>query len=283
MLYEIISLTKDRPDVTLGCYVCAKDPELKISARPAVIVCPGGGYQMLAAREAEPVVRRFFGEGFNTYLLRYTVSGVGGAAANFTPLTDAALAIQYVREHAQEHGTDPHHIYILGFSAGGHLAASAGVLWNHEAVRQALGIDRGLAPEGINRPDGMILCYPVITTGAYTHKGSTERLCGKVDPTEEEKLPFSLERHVDDTTPPAFIWHTAPDTTVPVENSLLMMLSLSAHKIPFEAHVYPFGPHGSALCNEETYSGMPNILIPHADNWSQLAIRWLRLMSKHNP
>ena len=235
---------------------------------------------MLAFREAEPIVRRYFGEGFITYLLHYSVLDNGGDPSSFHPLMDASLAIQYVREHAKEDHTDPHNVYIIGFSAGGHLAGSAGVLWNHPAARAACGIDCGKAPEGINRPDGMILCYPVITTGEYTHLGSTHRLCGNSNPSAEERAQFSLERHVDDTTPPAFLWHTTTDSVVPIQNSILMMNALAEHKIPFEAHIFPFGPHGTALANEEGSYVSPSTLIPHIQCWMDLSIKWMRMMIK---
>lgn len=280
MLYKEFMLSERYPDASLTAYVCDQIPaDSGISAdcpcapRPAVIVCPGGGYGYLSEREAEPIVRRFFGMGMNTYLLEYSINE---NAKNYAPLIEAALAIKLVRERAAEDNTDPHKVYIIGFSAGGHLAASSGILWNIPEVRKAVGVTDGSAPEGINRPDGMILSYPVITGGEYTHKGTIQRASGHVELTEEDVERFSLERHVDSTTSPAFIWHTFSDTCVPVENSLLLMQAMAKHKVPFEAHIFPEGPHGLSLCNKETWVEKEAMLVPHAETWSELAIKWIK-------
>ncbi len=273
MIYETTVLSEKYPDCTLTSYVCDINEELKIGPRRAVIVCPGGGYIYLSDREAEPIVRSYFGAGMNVYLLRYSVNE---KAADFAPLIESALAVKYVREHASEHNTDPEKIFICGFSAGGHLAASCGILWNSAPVRAALGIDEGKAPEGINRPDGMILSYPVITGGEFRHVISINKVCGKDDPTEEERDVFSLEKHVDPTTPPAFIWHTFSDTAVPVENSLMLMNSFVKVKVPFEAHIYPSGSHGLALANEETCCLKEKLIVKQVQSWMPLSIEWMK-------
>jgi acetyl esterase/lipase len=161
-------------------------------------------------------------------------------------------------------------VFVCGFSAGGHLAASAGILWNSPVLDE---IAAG-APRDIVRPTGMILSYPVISSGEWGHKGSFLRLCGKEEPTEEELNAFSLEKHVTADTSPAFIWHTTADKTVPVQNSLMLAGALATESIPFELHVFPNGRHGLALCNELTSSGNPTLIDPHAAPWMDLAIRW---------
>ena len=249
------------------------DTKPKVSPRPAVIVCPGGGYGILAPRESEPIVRRFFASGCNTYLLEYSI---GQNAKDYAPLIEAALAIKLVRQRAEQDNTDPEKIYILGFSAGGHLAASAGTLWNVEAVRDAVGVTSKEAPEGINRPNGMILCYPVISMGKYTHLGSAKNVTGHEVLTDDDISKFSLELNVDATTPKTFIWHTFNDATVPVQNTLLYINALAAAGVPFEAHIFPDGSHGSALCNKETWEGQERLLIPHAECWIDLAIKWIK-------
>lgn len=271
MFYHQFLLSEKYPDASLTAYVCDKDTVS--SPRPAIVICPGGGYEKLAPRESEPIVRRFFGEGFNCYLLRYSICE---KAKDYAPLIEAAMAIKLVRERAAEDNTDPKKIYILGFSAGGHLAASSGTLWNIPEVRDAVGVTDGSAPEGINRPDGMILCYPVITAGEYTHKGSAKRVSGKDEPTAEDIQKFSLELHVDGTTPPTFIWHTFSDKTVPVQNTLMFANALSAAGIPFECHIFPEGVHGSALCNKDTCEGNEKLMIPHAECWTELAVKWIK-------
>ena len=271
MFYQKFNLSEKYPDATLTAYVSEKD--YKRSPRPAVIVCPGGAYAGLSPREGEPIVRYFLGAGMNCYLLEYSV---GAGAKDYAPLIEAALAIKMVRERAAEDNTDPKKIYILGFSAGGHLAASAGTLWNIPEVRDAVGVTDGSSPEGINRPDGTILCYPVITAGKYTHLGSAKNVSGKEVLTEEDIKKFSMELCVDSTTSPSFIWHTFADKTVPVMNALLYANALAEAKVPFECHIFPEGVHGLALCNEETDEGHEAFRVPHAEVWAELAVKWIR-------
>lgn len=280
MINKTFDLSPEYPGATITAYIVDNTPELKLLPRRAVVVCPGGGYHFLSDREAEPIVMQFLAANMNVFLLRYTVgqqkTETNAGAVGYAPLIEAGLAIKFVRDHAAEYSTDPEKVFILGFSAGGHVAASAGTLWNIPEVRDAIGVSAGICPEGINRPDGTILCYPVITGGDKAHKGSVKNFSGHNDLTDEDIERFSLELHVDDTTAPAFIWHTASDATVPVENSLMYATALSAHKIPFELHVFPAGKHGLSLCNEFTYSQNPASIVPHAACWIDLAVRWAK-------
>lgn len=273
MLIEQVTLAPFEATLTSLCISNTKD--LKLTPRRAVIVCPGGGYSALSDRENEIVAAQYLAAGFATFILRYSVKE---NAKNFQPLKEAALAIKHVRENAEHYNVDPDYVFITGFSAGGHLAASAGVFWDHAAVKEVLGCE----DTRVARPTGMILCYPVITTGAYTHVHSTQRLCGKFDKdpivtyTREEADQFSLELHVKESTPPAFLWHTAADGAVPVENSLLFAAALSRAKVPFELHIFPDGPHGLSLCNDQTMSGNPKYSVPHNACWIDLACKWAR-------
>lgn len=269
MLHKTLTLSAKYPNATLTTYVSYDPPELSMPPRPAIVVCPGGGYSMLSDREAEPVVKEFLAAGLNAFLLRYSV---GEDAANYAPLIQASLAIKHIREHAEEYNIDPARVFIVGFSAGGHLAASSGILWNIPEVRAALGD----APEGINKPTGMILSYPVITGFEHAHRGSINRLCGKTDNTEEEIRRFSLECHVDETTSPAFIWHTFDDQVVPIRNSLLLADAMTSAHVPFELHIFPQGRHGLSLCTKQTWSGNPTFNRPNCAVWVSLAVTWIR-------
>ena len=271
MIHETIALWDKHPEATLTSYCITSTPELKLTPRRAVVVCPGGGYHFLSDREAEPIVFKFLSAGFNVFLLRYSIKP---NAHSYAPLIEAGMAIKYIRENAEKYNTDPNYVFINGFSAGGHLAASAGTLWNIKPVREALGIESGDAPEGINRPTGTILSYPVISGGDKAHKGSIKNVSGCDPLTDEAIAAFSLELNVDETTSPAFIWHTFTDKTVPVENALLYASALTAHKVPFELHIYPEGKHGLALCNEFTSSQNPDSIVPHCEDWINLAIKW---------
>lgn len=266
MIYETITLTPTA--ATLTVYASTDLGDLKFSPRRAVVVIPGGGYAGCSEREAEPIAKKFLGAGFNVFILRYTC---GEGAKNYQPLIQASLAIKHVRENAEKYHIDPRYVYTCGFSAGGHLAASAGTLWNIPELKPYLGD----APEGINRPTGMILSYPVISGGKYAHRGSFNNLLGmKTDGTEPELDAYSLEKHVGSHTCPAFIWHTVTDKTVPVQNSLMMAEALTEAGIPYELHIFPEGIHGLSLANEETMNGKEANYVPHVQCWIDLAIKW---------
>ena len=259
--------SSDGCEVPLDLYVpspCVSvDPAIR---RPAVIICPGGGYTHLSEREAEPVALRLLGGGFNAFVLKYRVAPWRYPAQ----LYDLASAVHYVRAHADELFTDPGRIAVLGFSAGGHLAGCLGVMWQQEALFRPL----GLRPEDV-RPNALALCYAVITAGPYASRETFECLTGSPDPARHEAL--SLEKLVDEHCPPTFLWHTFEDTCVPVDNSLLMAHALSEHHIPAQMHLFPFGPHGSALCNEQTSGKVnPHYFLPDCMGWPELMMQFLR-------
>ena len=185
------------------------------------------------------------------------------------------MTIKHVRENAEKYGVDPQKIVICGFSAGGHLAGSAGILWNIPEVRDALGITDGKVPEGINRPNGIILCYAVITAGEYTHRKSIYNIAGREDYDENDIERFSLERHVNENTPPMFIWHTLGDKGVHIKNPLQLIDAYVEKGISFEAHIFPNGPHGMALCDSTTFDGKPELKSEHVGKWKELSIEWI--------
>ena len=255
-------------DATLTSICISNTSELKQSPRRAVIVFPGGAYSILSDREAEPIAARFLAAGFATFILRYSV---GKTASELRPLKEAALGIKYVRQHAAEFNVDPDYVFTCGFSAGAHAAGAIGVYWNHPAVREVLGD----TPAEVARPTGMILCYPVVTGGPFANLHSMRRWCGAEEPTDEQRDAFSLEKHVDATTPPAFLWHTFSDNAVPVQNSLLMADAMTRAGVPFEMHIYPAGHHGLSLADEQVSCGNPAGILPHVQSWIDLAARWV--------
>lgn len=268
MTTEKIFLRPEDEKVTLTTYISNDEPELKMPPRPAMVVFPGGGYHFLSDREAEPIAKVFFAAGYQVFILRYSVEP---NAVFPRPLVEASRAIVHIRENAAKYNVDPARVFVVGFSAGGHLAASIGTLWHEDYAKASPDM-----PEGLNRPTGMILSYPVISSGPCAHCGSFYNLLGTKTPTEEQKRAYSLELHVDEHTVPVFIWHTASDTCVPVQNSLLFASALAEHKIPFEMHIFPKGPHGLALANEQTSSGNPGLIYPEVAQWVEEAIDWMK-------
>ncbi len=249
--------------------------------RPVVVVVPGGGYERCSDREGEPIAMQFLAMGCHACVLKYSV-----APNRFpTALRELALAIALIREHAEEWQADPGAVLVCGFSAGGHLACSIGAFWNRAVSYDIIGKTADQV-----RPDGLILCYPVITSEEYRHQGSFEKLLGEnvcrttSDVTEVNVLMrlVSMEYQVTDKMPPVFLWHTVTDETVPVENSLLLAGALQKAHVNYEMHLYPSGCHGLALATEETAGERDYQLEPCCQTWISLVQSWIgnRFMKK---
>lgn len=271
MIHEQIKLSVDGSLEYASLYTYIQDysEEIGIKKRPMIILCPGGGYEYTSDREAEPLAIAFLGMGVNVAVLRYSV-----APAQFpTALKELALAVKTVRENAEKWHVDADKILVEGASAGGHLAASLGCFWNKPFMS-----DIG-KPEEI-KPNGMILCYPVITAGEYTHEGSVIALSGKLtDASEfgENDLIqfFSLENQVTPDTPPTFIWSTFEDGCVPVQNTLMFADALRKNNVSTELHVFAHGGHGLALANVLTNSPTGFEEQKEVAEWIGLAKKWL--------
>ncbi len=268
MLYECVDIISDGEENTtpakLFTYLISDTTDQK-RLRPAVIICPGGGYCFTSDREAEPVALQMIANGISAFVLRYHV-----APAKYpTALFDLCESIKYIREHAKEWSIDPNKIFTIGFSAGGHLACCHALFWAHDWLSEKLKTTKEMI-----RPNGCILSYPVITSGEYAHKDSFIQLLG--NQYEELKDDLSLEKRVNDQTPPMFLWHTYTDSTVPVENSLLLVMALRKHSIPTEFHMYPVGEHGLTLATKETMLADGTGYQPECAGWIDLAIAWLK-------
>ena len=278
MYTEVYYPDPERKNVHLDCYLAKPSPEMPNFVRAAMLVLPGGAYMMTSDREADPIARVYFARGMQVFVLRYSV---GADAVYPRPLVEASLAVKYIRDNAERFGIDPHRVYAVGFSAGGHLCAALGTFWNADFLRDAL-LKPGLpaVAEGETRPDATILSYPVITSGVYGHKGSFQTILGKSDPSEEEYDLYSIEKHVHEGTSPAFLWHTANDALVPVQNSLLMAAALSGHRIPFEMHIFPDGPHGISLATAETAYGQAVLQNAHIASWVDMSCEFLKKLEE---
>lgn len=265
--YQKIGVDNGGYQPTMSVYLPDNSKEMNIDRkRPTIVVCPGGGYGYTSAREAEPIALKFLSVGFNAVVVHYSVAPATFPAA----LYELSYAVSKVRENAEEWNVDTNKIVVIGFSAGGHLAASLGVFWNKDFVKEYFGFKGGE-----NKPNGMILSYPVISSGEKAHRGSFNNLLGEKANDAEMLELVSLEKQVSEDTPPAFIWHTFNDACVPVENTLAMATALREKDIPFEMHIYPDGPHGLSLANDVVY-GSYGGGYEHMQPWIDMAIRWVK-------
>lgn len=247
----------------LTCWLPAFREEVNESrVLPAVLILPGGGYAMTSAREKESVALGFAVRGFAAFVLEYSV-----APAVFpTALREAAMAMVYIRKNAEALGIDPHKVAATGFSAGGHLCGTLGMLYDSSVVA-----DIGSA-DGI-RPDALGLCYPVAIAWGKTHAGSFRNLTGTDDKEVWQKL--SLDALARPDMPPVFLWTTRDDQTVPCRNTLVLAQALEEKGVDFALHVYRQGRHGLGVANELVY---PASQIPvrswDAPGWLDAEIRF---------
>jgi acetyl esterase/lipase len=267
LIHEIINIHTEHSDAKLYTYILNNSPEINISRkRPTVIICPGGGYEFTSDREAEPIAIKMNAMGFNAFVLRYSVRPAPFPSA----LLELAKTVALIRKSAEQWNIDVNKVIVAGFSAGGHLAASLGVFWNKTFLSESLGISN----EDI-KPNGLLLSYPVITSGTHAHIGSFAALLG--DKFSMKLNELSLEKQVSPDTPPTFLWHTYTDKTVPVENSFLLAEALLKNMVSLEMHIYPTGVHGLSLGTEETKRKDNDLTLQsEVVNWIDMAGRWIK-------
>ena len=234
----------------------------------ALVICPGGGYQGLAAHEGKPVAEWANSVGLTAFVLRYRL---GPTYRHPAMLFDAARAVRTVRARADEFGVDPRRIAVLGFSAGGHLASTIGTHFDAGNPEAADPIDRVSS-----RPDALVLIYPVVALATeYAHGGSRRNLLGN-QPDPDTLASLSNETQVTKETPPTFLVHTHEDGPVPAENSLLFALALRKAGVPVELHLYEKGPHGFGLGGDD----------PSLSTWPDLCAKWFEkrgFLGRSNP
>lgn len=261
--YKALGLNHQGEVASVVTYLPDVYPEYqRLSKRPLVIVCPGGGYGHLSPREGEAVALKLNSLGFAVVVLKYSLV----PSEYPCQLYELAYTVDMARKNADEWHIYKDKIIVAGFSAGGHVAASLGTMWNSELIKGF-----GLDSEAV-RPDGMLLSYPVITSGEFAHRGSFTNLLG----TQYDKLvdEVSLENKVTKDTVPAFIWHTFSDGSVPVENSLMFARALRENGVKFELHIFPNGAHGLGLATEETNLKDGSKLQPECAIWPDLFKTW---------
>lgn len=242
------------PEATLEGYIL--DCEISLGQdtnRPAIVVCPGGGYVYCSPREAEPVALRYAARGFHAFILRYST---GWDAADFSPLAEVSWAIGYIRENAENWHIDPNKIATCGFSAGGHLALAAGLL-------------------GENKPNAMILGYPAVNIPNYPGVNfMLQLLTGRKEVTDEDSAKLSLSNHITKNSPPVFLAATAEDALTGF-GALPVAQKYSQLGLGYELHIFQHGPHGYSLADETTADGSSQVLNPSFAHWHSLSVDWL--------
>lgn len=240
----------------LNTYVI--DPIKEGRKRPGMLVIAGGGYSAVSQREKEPIIFRYTAQGFSCFSLDYSVKPVTFPAQ----LIEGAMAMAYIREHAEEYMLISDKIAAIGFSAGGHLTAMLATIYDAKEIKEALKEKAALV-----KPDAVILSYPVITWGECAHVGSFNNLCGT---NNRLKKRLSLDTKVNKKSVPAFIWGTVNDGVVPSENALSIALAYKRAGVPFEFHMFEEGSHGLSVATAETwYVNEP------VQAWIGLSVTWL--------
>ena len=295
MVTKVIPLYEDRADVTLTAYVIAEKGEMNQQGpRPAVLICPGGGYMNCTDREAEPVALQFTAMGYHAFVLRYSTYGEGDMAypdlsapllpkencRHPGPVREIGMAMLSIREHAKEWFVDTSRIAVCGFSAGAHNAAMYGVYWDKPLITEYLNAEKEKLC-----PAALILGYTLsdylyrnecLERSAWARIFYAARTVLSCSPQPEEEVLRALSpaRLVTEHTPPAFIWATSEDKLVPVQHSLRMAHALADHKVPFEIHIFEKGSHGLSVSTQASALSKRQ-LSADAAKWVELAGCWL--------
>lgn len=267
--YEKLGIKHDESRATITTYIKEMYPnDQKPFKRPLMIICPGGGYHHHSPREGEAIAVKMLDIGMNAVILRYSLMPNEFPCA----LYELAYTVDYVREHADEWDVDPDKIIVAGFSAGGHVAACLGTMYNQPELKSFLDY-KGIDSDRV-KPDGMLLGYSVLTSDRFAHRASFERLLG--DRYDELIDSVNLVKRVSGDTPKTFLWHTVADGAVPVENSLQFAMALRANGVPFELHIFPNGSHGLGLGTKETDTKDGKHYQPEVFAWTGLFETWMK-------
>ncbi len=272
-LYDYYKVKKpENGRALLHCYVAENNAEIDINRKhPAMLVLPGGAYAICSFREAEPVCQKYFAYGFNTFYLDYSVTPIHYPYQ----LTEAVMAINYIRERSEELNVDKNKVSAVGFSAGGHLCATLGSLFDCEEVKKIF------TPTENTRPDAVILSYPVITSGEKGHKESFYNLCGNNEQLIEK---LDIGNCVNERSAPAFIWATRDDNLLEVKNSLVVANAYEKYGLPFALHIYGKGWHGLSVADKTVY---PNddykaCASVSVGDWVKYSVEWLNELGLYN-
>lgn len=242
------------PEAALEGYIL--DCEITLGQekkRPAVVICPGGGYVYCSPREAEPVALRYAARGFHAFILRYST---GWDAGDFAPLAEVSWAVGSLREQAEQWNIDPEKIAVCGFSAGGHLALASGLLAE-------------------NKPNAMILGYPAASAPNIPKADfMLKLLAGKQDVTDEDAKRFDLVSQITKEAPPVFLAATAEDLLTAF-GALPVAKRYSDLGLGYELHIFQYGPHGYSLADETSANGSSQVVDDAFSQWHELSVKWL--------
>lgn len=274
MIYKTIDLKAEYPATEyegyLDVYCCETSNDPPERKYPAMIICPGGGYAYCAKIEGEPIMAAFFSAGVQCFVLRYSAARSEPPVYYPTEHLQLAAAFDWVRRHADEYKIDKDTIGLIGFSAGGHLAGSFGAgLWHSENYADTLGVER----ENL-RPNALALGYSVLSLLDPTNDWTVKNLLADRRFDENEKARLSFENIVGEFTPPTYLWHTSTDDIVPVECSIRAMSALAAHKIPFQARIFPEGGHGLSRATRLTSGDLTKIPPRYIADWMRDCTDW---------
>jgi len=288
---KVFPLNDKNENLILTAYLLEDSAEYRINEKkPAVLICPGGGYQMTSDREADPVALRFLSRGYHAFILRYSTAQNGGALFP-KPLLDAGKAMLEIHKMADEAQVDTENIAVCGFSAGANLAALLATRWQDPLLSEGLNQDSSLFRPSLLISGYGMLDYPGLMQWAkddplaekkeaWGSKMDLWRACnstlfGTEDPTEDQMKECSPTHHVSENTPPAFIWHTVEDNLVYVQNSLNFAAALSRNNRPYEMHLFESGGHGLSLA-DETSSNSDWQMEKQSRWWMDLCISWMK-------
>ncbi len=294
MKVETVSLWNDGSDARYISYLFEKDESLKmVGKRPAMVICPGGGYLSTEYREGEPVAMHYLDRGYQVFVLHYHTKSSGGTTAYPQPLFDIAKMMLTIRTNAEKWNIDPDKVGIMGFSAGGNLCSILSTRWHSELLKEKFGVE----DSEIFKPNCTLLCYALTRSSRFDDdgtevpeipddlkpfaylldmmdKGMRRSFFGTENPSAEQLKQLRTIDGVDKRTPPTFLWTTATDFMVDAANSLDYAHALLKYNVPVELHLFDEGLHGSSKGTKDSAS-TPAEINAHVAQWLPLSDKWL--------
>lgn len=283
MIIEEIYLFEGISNATLTAYIQDSFQEYQsITERPAVILCPGGAFLGITEKEAEPVALQFIAEGYQVFLLRYSVGLEAARLPN--PMIDAAKAISFVRENAKRWYINPNKIILTGFSTGGFVAAALGATWQEDYLSKALNVDNSIL-----KPNALLLAYPILDMKLLQEqlKNKSQEMQTLIEmmfqviygtqyPNQAQLDEWKIRRRITASMPPTFLWSTTEDGIIGNSANLEFVQILNAINIPYEFHLFQLGPHGISLGDYRVgYSEKQVKSFGNSIKWIDMALNWI--------